>query len=267
MVPGITERPSWVSSPVTSATLSTYGAAAGAIGLPMPAEATQRSNQETWQDWVPSATVEPALLLTREQFLDRLRGRGIDANERDLRFWEYEGILPRPVRLREPGARATRPYYPLWMMAAVFTLRELQREGRQLRDIAPLLRRAATNAAAELDELMPGIREEDLSEEDVPEGTTLDDVADVSVLIEAMETITRSVFFEEVVPALLRLDRLHERYGTAVRPEETKPTYSIAVVFTDVTGKEHRSFFRVPNEEGGFRQRQSPPADSSDSKS
>ncbi len=96
-----------------------------------------KGNRETWRDWLPAGTAAGELL-TREQILERLRRWRVEATEADLRYWEYEGILPRPVRRSHEGA--VRAIYPAWFVPLVRELRHLQRSGLSLSEIAPRLR-------------------------------------------------------------------------------------------------------------------------------
>lgn len=94
--------------------------------------------RETWREWLPPARVDPRPLLTRAQLVERLRADGVQVEEADLRYWEYEGILPRAVRQRHEGA--TRAVYPIWFADLVQHLRTLQGGGYELREIARMLR-------------------------------------------------------------------------------------------------------------------------------
>ncbi len=109
----------------------------------MPTEAPAKPKRETWRDWMREAAPEvpePTALLTREEFLAELNRLGLDVDEGTLRSWEYHGILPRIVRRWDPAIRANRGYYPGWMIAVIFLLRELQRSGLSLQQIASRLR-------------------------------------------------------------------------------------------------------------------------------
>lgn len=103
--------------------------------------------QETWRAWAIDDLPEVMPLLNRAQFLERLTQHGIEATEADLRWWEWEGYLPRPERRWDPEVKARRAYYPIWMLAAVFALRELQTQGCPLKDMGPALKDAAQRAA------------------------------------------------------------------------------------------------------------------------
>lgn len=100
---------------------------------------SDKARRETWRDWVPPNVPEPRLLLTRVQLVEWFRTLGIDVTENDLRFWEYKGILPHPVRQRYEGA--TRALYPDWFVPLVARLRQLQdRDKLSLEQIRSMLR-------------------------------------------------------------------------------------------------------------------------------
>ncbi len=86
---------------------------------------------------MPVGAPEPTLL-TRAQVVQALARRGVKVNESDLRYWEYEGILPRPVRQWHEGA--VRAVYPDWYPFLVRRIRALQRQGLSLSEIAPHIR-------------------------------------------------------------------------------------------------------------------------------
>jgi DNA-binding transcriptional MerR regulator len=112
-----------------------------------PAKAPPKTNRATWLDWqrvaVPEAP-EPRELLTREEFVDRLNGIGLDIDvDSNLRYWERKGILPRAIRRGDGVTRTSRSYYPPWMIGLVILLRELQADGLSLPEIAQRLRAEA----------------------------------------------------------------------------------------------------------------------------
>jgi hypothetical protein len=216
----------------------------------MPAEMTDTTPQETWADWFPDQE-DGSALLSRESFLERLHARGIEAKESDLRYWEYEGILPRPMLRWDPEVKARRAYYPIWAMAAVFALRALQNEGRQLRDMGPILRAASAEAARDLNMVLP---EMDQEAGDEP-GTSKEELAEVLVLVSAMTAVSQSVFYSEVMPALIKYIRLSERFNAAFEVPERAETLKVDIIFTDVDGKETRAGFLVPDAQGKFRER------------
>ncbi len=103
------------------------------------------TKRETWEDWVSGETTKPTRLLSRDELIAEIRTWGTDVTVSDIRFWEYEGILPRAVKRWHEGAN--RVFYPLWMAALIMTLRALQDAGMSLRNIAPILREKAQDFA------------------------------------------------------------------------------------------------------------------------
>ncbi len=149
-----------------------------------------QGNRETWRDWLPPGADVPAELLTREQILERLRRWRVEATEADLRYWEYEGILPRPVRQWHKGA--TRAVYPSWFPILVRQLRRLQREGLNLGEIAVRLRNHARLLLAHDDDEVG----RQLRRLAPPGATTPEDIS----------------LPAELTIALERFARLHERF-------------------------------------------------------
>lgn len=101
----------------------------------MAAEAPTKPKRETWRDWLPAGSPDPApeTLLTRDEVVETLERRRVDASVRDLRFWEAEGVLPRPIRRSHKGA--VRAVYPDWYPHLVRQVRRLQRWGMSLEQI------------------------------------------------------------------------------------------------------------------------------------
>lgn len=97
-----------------------------------------KARRETWLDWLPVGTPEPDELLTRAQFLDRLRQRGVDVTESTLLHWERTGALPRAVRRWRGRTPAT--WYPVWLVPLAARIPGLQADGLELREIGPRLR-------------------------------------------------------------------------------------------------------------------------------
>jgi hypothetical protein len=60
-------------------------------------------------------------LITRDELLETLEQRGFDVPLSSLRYWEYIGAIPKPIRKWDPTVRAVRAMYPL---AAVETVVE-----------------------------------------------------------------------------------------------------------------------------------------------
>lgn len=107
-------------------------------GTSMATEAPARSTRETWDDWLPPDGPADDRQLTRDELVAELRAFGVDVDADDFRFWESAGVLPRPIRRWYRGA--TRTMYPTIAINAVMELRELQKRGYTLKQIAPRLR-------------------------------------------------------------------------------------------------------------------------------
>ncbi len=112
----------------------------------MAANAPTKPKRETWRDWQPADSAEPATLLSREELIERVNRFGAEVDEGDLRYWEYQTVLPRVVKRWSNGAN--RAYYPLWMVSIVVFLRELQRAGLSLQEIGPMLRQRVPTAVS-----------------------------------------------------------------------------------------------------------------------
>jgi DNA-binding transcriptional MerR regulator len=96
--------------------------------------------KETWLDWVPASEPDTPVL-TRGELLASLERLGPQVSERQLRFWEAEGVLPGPVRRRHNGA--TRALYPAWMPLLVCDLRICQLRGYSLCQLPSIMRARA----------------------------------------------------------------------------------------------------------------------------
>jgi len=101
-------------------------------------KAPPKTNRETWADWMHPGTPEPEPLLTRAEFLDRVRADGGDVPETSLVYWEKDGILPRSVRRWRDGKPAA--LYPEWLIPAVNTIRIMQDMGESLAEIRATIR-------------------------------------------------------------------------------------------------------------------------------
>ncbi len=106
----------------------------------MATEAPTRPNKETWVDWVKDGAPDPSPedLITRDELIDHLREAGIPITTRELRYWETEGALPRPVKRSHTGA--IRAVYPRWVLRLVPRLRTLRHQGVPLPEIGAHLR-------------------------------------------------------------------------------------------------------------------------------
>ena len=100
-----------------------------------------KAKRETWRDWMPLGSPEPAVLYTRDELAARLQDRNVPVTASDLRYWESAGVLPHTVRRWHKGA--TRSTYPEWMGYLARRVRQLQGEGYRLQQIQPRIRRIA----------------------------------------------------------------------------------------------------------------------------
>ncbi len=92
------------------------------------------TERETWADWIgPNDPDDPEpSLYTRAEIAEM--ASGIDpVTPDDIRYWEYQGVLPRSIRRRYAGA--TRAVYPAWYAGLAREVRALQRQGHSLQDI------------------------------------------------------------------------------------------------------------------------------------
>ncbi len=89
---------------------------------------TEQPKRETWRDWQDERAPEPPLL-TRAEVLALLARWKIapKVEERTLRYWEQEGLIPRPTREHRGGV--TRAWYPSWVPDLINWLRVSQRAG------------------------------------------------------------------------------------------------------------------------------------------
>lgn len=151
----------------------------------MAAAAPTKPKRETWRDWLPEVAPDPDELLTRDELIGRLRSWRVDATEADLRYWEYAGVLPRPVRRWHDGA--VRALYPDWFPHLVRELRRLQRrEGLTLEEIAPRLRVHARISLA----LSNNITDEEIRRS-YGQARTPEDILPWPALVEELERLGR----------------------------------------------------------------------------
>ena len=102
------------------------------------AEAPAKPRTRTWLDYQEPGTPEPSPLLTRSEFVERLRAEGVDVTPRTLAYWESEGVIPRAVRRWRDGAPQS--VYPEWMLAVVRTVRGMQAQDATLDQIRHAIR-------------------------------------------------------------------------------------------------------------------------------
>jgi hypothetical protein len=155
------------------------------IEEPTMTEATANQSttppKETWRDWLPPGAPEPERVLTRAEVLEHLARWRVDATENDLRYWEYVGVLPRPVRRWHNGAvRAT---YPDWFPHLVRRVRAWQRLGASLDLIRPRVRAYAR--------ISLGLSDDPIDAEIRQARPTADGPEDLSIPPEIMPTLER----------------------------------------------------------------------------
>lgn len=108
----------------------------------MAANAPPATTKTTWIDWLGPDEPEPEELFTRDEIAGM--ASGIDpVTGDDIRYWEYQGVLPRSVRRRHKGA--TRAVYPAWYADLAKEVRRLQRKGQSLDEIRPQIHRPITH--------------------------------------------------------------------------------------------------------------------------
>lgn len=56
-----------------------------------------------------------------------------------MRYWEYWGILPRPVHEGDGKGGRAAARYPIWIITLIMALRNLQTDGVALEEMRPLL--------------------------------------------------------------------------------------------------------------------------------
>ncbi len=87
---------------------------------------------QTWRDLLPDMPDQQ--LVTREQLLATLEQAGYPVTERSLRYWEAQGVVPRPVNQWHDGA--TRSVYPEWFDLIVHAVDQRRKQGESLANIA-----------------------------------------------------------------------------------------------------------------------------------
>lgn len=174
----------------------------------------QQKPRVTWRDWHPEG-VDPEEM-TRSELVARLNAQGVDVDEADIRFWEYQQILPRPIKHRSNNV--TWCYYPRWMIFTITLLRALQAIGMPLRDIAPRLRETAELGSILLEELSPLSEEKDLQAGD-------------RILADRANGQAKRAFLHSLEPRLAEIGR---RYKAVTG----KPVSLVTMVFRDDDGDE-----------------------------
>ena len=105
-----------------------------------PATAGPITTRETWRDWLGPDEPDPEELFTRDEMAAMASGVDLITGD-DLRYCEYQGVLPRSIRKwHNGGARAV---YPQWYVSLARNVRQLQRQGLSLAEIRPQIREYA----------------------------------------------------------------------------------------------------------------------------
>lgn len=101
-----------------------------------------REDRETWEDWQAPGAPE-VRQISRAELLAELEAYNVQppVKASDLRYWEYLGILPAPVRKKHNGVVSG--VYPIWIVTLVVELRYLQKAHVQLKDMREPLREEA----------------------------------------------------------------------------------------------------------------------------
>jgi len=104
----------------------------------MPLE--KSSPDDTWEHW-QAAGAPSVRLLTRAELISELQRYHVypEVTPSDLRYWEYWGILPRPVRKGDGKGGRAAARYPVWFITLIMALRHLQADGVALEEMRPLL--------------------------------------------------------------------------------------------------------------------------------
>ncbi len=113
----------------------------------MSTEAPARPKKATWVDWVREGAPDPRPeeLITRDELIDELHRWGVPITTRELRYWEAEGALPRPVRRSHEGL--VRAVYPTWVRGLVPHVRARRQRGVPLPEIGAQLRQQLSHEA------------------------------------------------------------------------------------------------------------------------
>jgi len=107
---------------------------------------SDKPKRETWRDWqvrdAPAARV-----ITRAELLAELKHHKVRpaVTTTALRYWEYHGILPRPVRQKHGDVVAA--VYPVWAVTIIRALRGFEAAGIALPNMRPYLRAEAARAS------------------------------------------------------------------------------------------------------------------------
>lgn len=107
-------------------------------GATMPSTDTPTTSRETWRDWLGPDEPDPEELFTRDEMAAMASGVDLITGD-DLRYWEYQGVIPRSIRKWHDGK--ARAVYPGWYVYLARNVRQLQRQGLSLAEIGPEIRK------------------------------------------------------------------------------------------------------------------------------
>ena len=102
----------------------------------MPHSKTEPTKAPTWLDLMPADAPMPELL-PRDEFLARLRDRGVDLTPATFHYYRHRGILPRPIRRRVDGV--TQAVYAPWLVPVVEAIKNMQAQGKSLDEIVDMI--------------------------------------------------------------------------------------------------------------------------------
>jgi hypothetical protein len=102
----------------------------------MSDDQTESTKAPTWLDLMPANAPMPELL-PRDEFLTRLRDRGIDLTSASFHYYRHRGILPRPIRRRVDGV--TQAVYAPWLIPVIQAIRDMQARGKSLDEIVDMI--------------------------------------------------------------------------------------------------------------------------------
>ncbi len=185
--------------------------------------------RETWREWVqwsPHAPDPP--LLTRDEVLATVERLGVQppVDARTLRYWEREGLLPRPTLAHHAGATRTR--YPWWVADLILQIRRYQHRGFSNAQLRGRVRAEAHRLALDP---WPRPSQRPASPGDQPDPVAILD-AELADLTDPPRPPTGPPFEAPVLPetvarqlaALLAALRapIHRRYGVAATHVEVR---------------------------------------------
>jgi len=103
----------------------------------------KRATEDDWRVWQAEDAPDPPLLTRTEvlALVERWKVVQPPVDERTLRYWEKQGLVPRPMRSYHAGA--TRSRYPSWVADLIAIIRLEQRAGRKLAELGPMVRQQA----------------------------------------------------------------------------------------------------------------------------